>query len=381
VHGPFDGMAIATDSAGAVVWQQRYATVNQDELEGVVELANHDVLAVGREYIAGRGADAWWLRLDPATGAILSQTTFGDANDETIHGVARTTGGAVLVGEQATRALAIAIDDTGAVRWSRLLLPAGASASSLAAVTTLANGDVLAVGARDSAAWFVELDDSGAIVRERAVAGAASAAFTSVIAATAPATGWLAGGTLGRPASPYRDAWLVRADASGAIAWQKTYTAADTVLGLAAHGTGFVAAGETQFDEVGDAASAWLLAVGDTGAAQWERQYGSPVVDASGAFHGVATAADGRVIAAGHDSGWGAGSYDAWLASVDATGAIGGAVCPAYVATALASTVATSSATSTATTSAVGALASPVAAPGTATAAPLGATVGSVCYE
>ena len=148
-----------------MLWQNRYATTNQDELEGIAPLVNGGALAVGRSYNAGRGADAWWLYLD-STGAIVSQTTFGDTGDETIHAVTRRISGAVLVGQhavamsQSPRALAIALDATGAVRWSHLLQPAGATTSSLTAVTTLASGDVLAVGQSDNNAWFVEFDDT-----------------------------------------------------------------------------------------------------------------------------------------------------------------------------------------------------------------------------
>ncbi|HVK84999.1 MAG TPA: hypothetical protein VM513_12865 [Kofleriaceae bacterium] len=373
--GLHDGLVVKVDAAGAPRWQHRYGTVNKDELEDIVELPGGGYLAVGRTYAAGRDMDVWILRLD-ANGQILGQTTYGAVGDETIHGITLTSATtAILVGEHANSGLVLGIDvTTGAVVWSKLVRTG--TTSMLDAVTTLGNGNVVAVGATNTSAWMLELTSTGSFVRERSIG--TNAAFTAV---ERNGTGWIAGGSLLRTTGTYSDGWLVSFDAAGAISWQKTYSWGETVHDIAAASSGFVIAGQSQRDGVADLWSGWLLGVDATGGVRFERQYGSPSANSSGMMLAVATGSGERVLGAGYHNGWGAGSSDAWIASVDAMGAIGGQVCPSYVAATLTSTVATPSAASTTTTATETALTSPTSATGAATLDQLNGTIENVCFD
>ncbi|MDX2091760.1 MAG: hypothetical protein SFX73_28120 [Kofleriaceae bacterium] len=372
-----DGVIVKVDAAGAPLWQHRYSTVNKDELEGIVELAGGGYVVVGRTFATGRDMDALILRLD-ASGQILGQTTFGSAGQEMIHDIAVTSATtAVVVGEHvdSSSGLVLGIDlTTGAVQWSKLLKVG--TYSQLDGVTTLANGNVVAVGVNSTGAWLLELTSTGTVVRERTVG--TNASFTAVVR---QGTGWIAGGSLQRPSSIYSDGWLVAFDATGAITWQRTYNRAEKLHDITPVAAGFVVAGQTQYDQVGDSVSGYLLGIDGIGGVRFERQYGSPSVTTSSYLLGVATGSGDRVIGAGYSSAFGAGSWDVLLTSVDAMGAIGTATCPVSFATSLTSTVGTPTASTTTTTATQTALTSPVSATGAATLLPLGGSIASACFD
>jgi hypothetical protein len=87
------------DEAGNLLWSQTSGGANTDVLTGVVAIGGR-LFAVGYTRSQGAGgADAVILEIDPATGAMLSTTLFGGAQDDFVNGAATDGTDLYAVGE------------------------------------------------------------------------------------------------------------------------------------------------------------------------------------------------------------------------------------------------------------------------------------------
>ena len=119
------------------------------------------------------------------------------------------------------------------------------------------------------------------------------------------------------------DAWAMRLDADGDVAW---------TLGFWRPGAGrhflfdaaelddrsWVAAGATGILDQPPQAG-WIVRIAADGSLLWQFEYGGGSVEAA---HAVTTTADGGFVVAGASSSSGAGSDDVWVMKVDGAGAI-----------------------------------------------------------
>lgn len=117
------------------------------------------------------------------------------------------------------------------------------------------------------------------------------------------------------------DVWLVKTDANGNEEWNMTYggTKTEDANGLVETSDGgYVLAGTTQSFGAGSQ-DAWLVKLNATGHVEWNQTYGG--AEADGAKSVVETA-DGGYAIAGYISSFGAGMQDVWLIKTDEFGSM-----------------------------------------------------------
>jgi PKD repeat protein len=183
----------------------------------------------------------------------------------------------------------------------------------------LVAGDTSSFGHGGQDGWVIKLGPSGVIQWQKAYGGT----LNDSLRAIAPLEGGgylLAGYTLSF-GSGNADAWLLKIDDSGAVAWQNGYGGAqwDQVEGLAqTTDGGFVAAGSSQSFGAGDW-ELWAFKVDGAGALQWQKHMGGPSSDGG---KSVAALLDGGVIVGGYAASFGGGDSDIWAVKFNSSGAV-----------------------------------------------------------
>ena len=129
----------------------------------------------------------------------------------------------------------------------------------------------------------------------------------------------VAGSTASRGAGGH-DAWVLRLDAGGALAWEKTFGGPKTDEAYAIAATpdgGFILAGATESSGAG-LRDGWLVKIDGEGTAAWEKTFGGPFWDE---LRSVQPSSDGGYVAAGSTEPSGAGARHVLVVRTDAAGA------------------------------------------------------------
>ena len=107
--GNFGGMdfwVLKLDQNGNIIWEQTYGGAEEDQVQGVMEASNGDILVAGgtRSTASGNKAsdfngliDFWLVRLDPS-GNMIWEKTYGGSGLEIITGIAGNNAGNIMIG-------------------------------------------------------------------------------------------------------------------------------------------------------------------------------------------------------------------------------------------------------------------------------------------
>jgi len=257
-----------------------------------------------------------WARLYGAT-----VTSEFDAVHQTADGGYIVLGTAYSFGAGGTDWWCLKLDALGNIVWQKTF--GGVKDEYAWAVEVTADGGCLIVGrtasfgAGNGDAWCLKLDASGNVAWQKTYGGAGGDAFYDV-RATADGGYVLAGGT-GSFGAGNGDAWCVKLDAAGNVLWQRAYGSPGDEYALSVGTTadgGYILAGGIDL-LMTDIYDAWCLKLDSAGNVLWQKSYGGSDSDQA---NSMGTTADGGCILAGHTSSFGAGNGDGWCLKLDAAG-------------------------------------------------------------
>jgi len=176
-------------------------------------------------------------------------------------------------------------------------------------------GYTTSFGAGGPDAWVLRLDAGGDPVWQAAFGGSGSDVAYAV-RVTADGGFVLCGYTSSSTAGGDVRAWVFRLDAGGGLVWQKAYGPGVAYDVRPMPDGGFVVVGATTaFGAAG--LDAWVLRLDAQGNILWQRRYGGGGSDVG---YSVRVTSDGGFVVAGFTTSFGAGSYDAWVLRLDASG-------------------------------------------------------------
>ena len=119
-----------------------------------------------------------------------------------------------------------------------------------------------------------------------------------------------------------RDSWVLKLDPDGTIAWQKTYGMTYHECALSIQQTadnGYVVAGATATIYGVGKDDAWILKLNPDGTIAWQKTYGGINDDAAWSIHQTS---DYGYIVLGWTTSFGGGDYDFWVLKLDSNGGV-----------------------------------------------------------
>jgi uncharacterized delta-60 repeat protein len=312
----------------AMTWAQTVGVSGSwDELYRIRQTADGGYITAGVTYkIDTLYGDAWVTGVNP-DGTIAWQKSYGGSNADYANDIQQTAdGGYILAGATASSgagaydAWVVKLNADGTVAWQNTY--GGSGDEWLSSIMQTADGGFFATGYSNSFAgsydaWLLKLNSDGSIAWQKTLGGA-NYDFSNTARQTADGGYILAGDTDSSGSGGY-DGWVVKLNVDGSIAWQKTYGGSgyDYLQDIeqTLDGGYIVAGGTYSFDVNGDG---WLLKLNSDGTTAWQKTYGGANAEN---FNSVHQTVDGGYIVAGYTDSFGTNG-DAWLLKLNSDGSI-----------------------------------------------------------
>lgn len=306
---------------GAVEWEKTYAHDGWDhQTVEMKETSEGGYVVVGTGSSGGLWGVLVMRLLSDGTLAwgfvyLGAENTVGTSIDTTLDG------GFIVGGEDQTGVVVLKLDATGAIEWQRRY--AGADPGTLKRIRRTSDGGCLVAGALDSAsdrldAWIMKLDALGDVAWETRLVSGGAEEFTDAVESGDHfyAAGYSDGGPL-----------VVRFDDTGAVIWQRSYGGGGYAQALQPLADGSLAVAGSIPGLPGDEGyDGWLIMLASDGTVRWQRRYGGPTDDRIAA---IAPDGAGGFVLAGEtylDSAYG---YDYWVFGISPAGGVPGG-CAGY---------------------------------------------------
>ena len=368
-HGSYDYWVVKTDASGTIVWQKSLGGKDEDDGFAIQQTKEGGYIVCGQtlsndgdvsgHYLNVFLPDAWVVKLT-ATGTITWQKCLGGVQADYAFDIKEAAGGYAMVGYTLDRGyksgysnvqdyLFVKLDGTGNTAF-RII--SGASSGDdygyssqqtldggyvMIGVSSSTNGDVTSVhGANDI--WVVKTNNTGIIEWQKTLGGSGNEAAYH-IKQTRDGGYIIAGETAIKDDGtnyPYpilTDCWVVKLDALGNIAWQKTFGGSGSDLArdiVQTTDDGYIIAGTTTSNDgvvSGNHGGTdyWVVKLDATGNISWQKCLGGSNYDNAKTIYQTT---DGGYIVGGEtysndgDVSGNHGGYDYWIVKLDAAGNI-----------------------------------------------------------
>lgn len=333
--GDWDAWVLRLSPEGRVAWQEALGTGLGEWASNAVPTSDGGIVLVGEcQWRRGSG-DAWVARLDGQGRSLWQRRIGGDGYDELLGIEQTPDGGFIASGTTDSAGAGsgdlwvVRLAADGTPQWQRTYGGAGAEGPwdySLPIRRTSDGGYVLCSGTTSFGAgswdvWVLKLDADGNVLWERAFGGASDELPAAVIETSggdlvvaATTTSFGAGNG---------DVWILRLSPGGELVWDRTFGGAgdEAAYGIAeTRDGGLVTAAVTNSFGVGSY-DAWILKLEGDGRIAWQRTYGGAGSEVPFAMQ-VHETPDGGLVVAGSTASTASGSYDAWAMKLARDGTI-----------------------------------------------------------
>jgi len=182
-------------------------------------------------------------------------------------------------------------------------------------------GTTNSFGAGDYDFWILKLNADGSVAWQKTYGGSGFD-YTYSIQQTSDGGYIVAGGTESSGAG-IEDFWILKLNADGSVDWQKTYGNWDLDEASSIQQTsdgGYIVAGDT-FSSGAGAADLWIMKLNSDGSVAWQKTYGGSETDSPSS---IQQTSDGGYIVAGSTDSFGVspGSFDVWVLKLNSDGSV-----------------------------------------------------------
>ena len=258
-----------------------------------------------------------------------------------------STNGDVSGNHGGSDAWVVKLNSSGAIAWQKCLggtdydyafsIQLTSDGGYIIAGNTLSNNGDVSGNHGDYDAWVVKLNSSGAIEWQKCLGGSGDDRAFSIYQ-TIDGGYIVAGSTTSNDGNVsgnhgFTDAWVVKLNSSGVIAWQKCLGGGGTDSAYSIQQTsdgGYIIAGDTSSND-GDVSGnhggtdAWVVKLNPSGTIVWQKCLGGSSGEVA---RSIQQKGDGSYIVAGYtssndgDVSGNHGSYDFWVVKLNSSGAI-----------------------------------------------------------
>jgi uncharacterized delta-60 repeat protein len=331
--GGGDFWVLKLDADGSVTWQYTYGEASYDVAYSIQQTADGGYIVAGRTSSFGTvGGDAWVMKLD-SFGSVAWQYTYGSNGLDEARSIQQTTDGGYIVagltasfGAGGYDAWVLKLNADGSIAWENTY--GGNNDDNANSIQQTADGGYIVAGRTYSLstvsydAWVLKLNADGSIAWQKSYGDIGTDEAKS-IQQTADG-GYIVAGITDSFGAGNGDAWVLKLNAYGSVVWQNTYGGINVDEARSVQQTadgGYIVAGGTS--SFGASSDAWVLKLNVDGSIVWQNTYGGAgYADIANA---IQQTADGGYIVAGQ-TGLGAGSYDALVMKLDQNGGITGCI-------------------------------------------------------
>jgi len=335
--GAEDFWVLKLNADGSVAWQKTYGGNSMEYAYSIRETADGGYIAAGGTGSFGAGdRDIWVLKLK-ADGSVAWQKTYGGSSKEWAYSIEQTADGGYIVagytysfGAGDGDIWALKLNADGSVAWQKTY--GGSNYEYAHSVRQTADGGyilaghIYSFGAGEGDIWVLKLNADGSVAWQKTYGGS-SMEWASSIQQTADGGYVLAGHTYSFGAGAW-DSWVLKLKVNGNIAWQKTYGGSDYEHAYCIQQTadgGYIMAGSTGSPGTGSCDS-WVLKLNVDGSVAWQKTCGASHYEVA---YCVQQTADGGYIMGGHTYSSGVGHLeypDIWVSRRNSYGEIPGRV-------------------------------------------------------
>ncbi|UCC33796.1 MAG: hypothetical protein JSW53_01985, partial [Candidatus Bathyarchaeota archaeon] len=235
----YNAWLVKTDSSGVMQWNQAYGGADPDVARSVVQTIDGGYALAGYTLSFGAGKNDFWLVKTDSSGAVQWNQTYGGASDDYAHSVDQTgDGGYALTGQTLSFGAGgpdfwlVKTDSSGAVQWNQTYGGAGSDYPH-SVLQTSDGGYALAgytnsYGAGDHDSWLVKTGSSGVMQWNQTYGRANSDVAYSMV--RTDDGGYALAGYTWSPSTECYDYWLVKANSTGVMQWNKTCRGANSVI-------------------------------------------------------------------------------------------------------------------------------------------------------
>ena len=328
-----DVWIVKVDANANVIWQKKYGTPANDELGTFLSTSDGGYIVGGQTWGGPAGSVDWWIfKLNPDLSVAWQKTYGGSSTDwgghlrETMEGGYIATGATHSFGVGNQDAWVLMLDAVGNIIWEKTY--GGSSSDSGNAIYPTTDGGCIVLGqtesfgAGNSDIWVLKLNSDGSVAWQNTYGGSGYE-HCHDIQQTADGGYVLAAGTESF-GSGNMDHMVLKLDSNGNIEWQKAYGGPNHEGGehhiLQTIEGGYISITDTQSFGLGY----WdilLLKLNADGSVAWQKTYGES--DQDSAFAIQQTSNDSFIV------GGGTYNFDSiaqdWLAlKIDENGEIPG---------------------------------------------------------
>ena len=312
--GGYDAWVLKLNADGNVVWQKTYGDSGDDYPNSIQQGSDGGYIVAGYTNSFGAGNyDAWVLKLN-TDGSVAWQKTYGGSGDDRANSIQQTSdGGYIVAGYSAGVDWVLKLNVDGSVAWQKT---SGVFSQANSIQETSDGGYVVA------SYNMLKLNADGSVAWQKGYGGLGYGPALSIQQTSDG--GYIVLGYTSSFGAGNGDPWVLKLNADGSVAWQNTYGGSERDIVFSIQQTsddGYIMAGLSNSFGTGSD-DAWVLKLNADGSVAWQKIYGqdSRFDEASS----VQQTSDGGYILAAYTNSF--GSTDAWVLKLDSNGNILG--CP-----------------------------------------------------
>ncbi len=314
----------------AITWEKTYGNGGDDVAYSIQQTTDGGYVVIGLTFSFGAGEDdIYVIKLDEL-GNTLWGNTYGGFSYESGNSIQQISDGYVVGGWTYSfgigtpgnaNAYIIKLDTNGNKIWEKTHGGnLGEYVFSIQQTTDggfIAAGGTLSMGAGDQDFYVLKLDANGDKLWEKAYGGI-NEDFARSIQQTNDG-GYIVAGETNSFGAGSTDFYVIKLDQNGNKVWEKTFGGSNRDVAFSIQQTGeggYIVTGGTLSFGAGSTDS-YVIKLDATGNKIWEKTFGGISEDGT---NSIQQTTDGGYIVAGPTYSFGAGSYDAYIIKLDASG-------------------------------------------------------------